>query len=342
MGIDVYAYSGPALSVQRLVGAAAAHGDILPVPAPAPNSSWTLDFRGPALECGPVDEALNHKITENVLDALLHNGCEAYYGYISWIPGHNSNGSLPFSSEEKNGISAWALQAITLSLTDPLSVPTVFIATFPGINSGYTQGLLQSPCQNAHSAVVDSKILKCTLYNASYSTDFAYRSGVQDISVSISGGNNEFRFLDSVQGEYPLLVSDLHGYPIEPHMYNISIVETFAWQAVLDAFERLIMGTITTQVTSFSSDNAGIALGAIEQYPSTAILSTVLGANDELAFLGNPTNWRLQDLQNGSDKTDWNGLSVIDETQATISLAETLEQLFHNITVSLMSSELLQ
>ena len=50
-------YAGPRYAVDKVVTATATEGAILPISAPAANSSWTLEFPGPALSCIDLEGA---------------------------------------------------------------------------------------------------------------------------------------------------------------------------------------------------------------------------------------------------------------------------------------------
>jgi hypothetical protein len=41
-------------------------GNILPIALPSPNASWTIDFRGPSMDCQPVSSVERNTIADNV------------------------------------------------------------------------------------------------------------------------------------------------------------------------------------------------------------------------------------------------------------------------------------
>lgn len=87
-----YMYGGPSLTVQRITKAVGAQGAILPVIAPAMNSTWDLEFNGPSLHCNPVDSVLRDAVLANVLaytfarNEDLAGNCTTGPGYVAWHP----------------------------------------------------------------------------------------------------------------------------------------------------------------------------------------------------------------------------------------------------------------
>jgi hypothetical protein len=126
--VQAYVWNGPSQAVERIAAAVTAQGVILPLTAPSPNSSWHLEFWGPSLKCGNVDDARRQRIGSNIA---------AYYGqdeitcvngrnlYISWFQ------DLPYTSSDD--------KYYNISQSDLTSKPgsnaTITIAVFPGMLS---------------------------------------------------------------------------------------------------------------------------------------------------------------------------------------------------------------
>lgn len=314
-----YYYNGPQFYLQTVVESSAAQGEILPIPAPFVNSSWALNFTGPALRCNEVNDTLYEDIIINVQDAMESQNCTYYYRYLSWIPGECSNGSLPYSFAG-NGTPIFQSPRPGASTL----LPTFFVATFPG---PYVVNYQNNGCHDTGLAFVNSTISECVLYNASYSTDFAYTNGVQRIGIDLAGDNGDVSFVDYISGQYPLVSTYPNGsYQLDPIVYNATIVENFAYQAVRDAFAGFLTGSLAEYR---DADNGDLTTS------STTILSTTLATNNELAFLvALQTRATINDV--------WNGASVTVATRPTMSLTDVLEQLFQNTTINLMSSEFLR
>lgn len=128
--ISDYQYNGPSYAVSRTVSAVMAEGKILPLEASAPNSSWKLEFPGPALRCDNVNTPERSLIRHNIASYLNQSSAELNaWGYLAWSYGlgwwnnvyHNSD--LPFLSDSPNG---------TLKFQqDGLMVPDFYLVAMP-------------------------------------------------------------------------------------------------------------------------------------------------------------------------------------------------------------------
>lgn len=85
----MYIYSGPQIAVQKVVIATMAEGLILSIASPASNSSWTLDFPGPAIRCDNVGAPLRKEVIQNIEDEACSRNCWDSYGYLAWTPQRN-------------------------------------------------------------------------------------------------------------------------------------------------------------------------------------------------------------------------------------------------------------
>lgn len=89
----VYYYNGPSEEVRKVAFAAAAQGAILPVTAPAPDSSWGLIFPGPALKCSEVEDDVRLSVQQNILDYVFETDeCAFGPGFLAWHPERHVGG----------------------------------------------------------------------------------------------------------------------------------------------------------------------------------------------------------------------------------------------------------
>lgn len=72
--LSLWAWSGPSQPLQNIAIAAMALGQILPITAPAPNASWTLNFWGPLLQCKDVTGIERDQIWTNIWNSYNHDG----------------------------------------------------------------------------------------------------------------------------------------------------------------------------------------------------------------------------------------------------------------------------
>lgn len=95
-GYKQYTFNGASYPVARIAEAVARLGQILPITPPAPNSTWTIDFWGPALDCHGVPDAESEYIWLDVWNGMATSGADAYcaggYTYLSWSPYNPSSG----------------------------------------------------------------------------------------------------------------------------------------------------------------------------------------------------------------------------------------------------------
>ena len=87
-----FMYNGPTYAVEKVVTASMTQGNILSIDPPSINSSWTLDFHGPALNCQPVGPDMQRNVLQNINDSYQQSIAgndrpHPYisYGYLSWF-----------------------------------------------------------------------------------------------------------------------------------------------------------------------------------------------------------------------------------------------------------------
>lgn len=342
-------YTSPQYAVDKIVIATAAGGTILPIQAPAPNSSWTLDFPGPSLTCVNLQDLPRDNIIQNVANAMISNGFSNPYGYIAWTP--DLTGIEPFIPVAANGsfVQGSTLRSGTLDSshtpTDPpsnysSSTATIFVATFPAIGNLSEEYCNQS---NDKSNDIDctvmelqnSTIIECGLYNTSYHADFQFIDGTQTVNITRAENiyNNiiPIYFLDSSGALGPLATLSLNG---TVNGFNLTEVQTLAYQAVMDAFGGILVGTITNNNEEFGTVFTS----------NTSIMSTVLSETVELEFLSKYAASARGSLAQSilEYKSIYPGISASDTASYNLPLRQALEDLFQNTTISLMSSALLQ
>ena len=200
----------------------------------------------------------------------------------------------------------------------------------------------------------DATLLECEAFNSSFSATFTYRDGAQDINMvrhkqvvekplvpidcffgpeSPSNGAGNIVEGAAERKNKSCSTMNLSGQRCD---FNAEIIRTLAYQAVVDSFNRLVQGTVGLQ-PSLSGSSAVVA--------NTSLFDTLLINTKELAFLkvphSSPAFPSLPILYAGSAGEQYQGLFKTPRLAYNNSLAEALEQLFHNITISLLSESLL-
>jgi hypothetical protein len=315
--LEAFIYRGPQYSVQEVVTASSADGSILPIEPIGSNSSWSLVFDGPAIDCNAVSPEEKVAILGNIEEYMTADSCETSFGYISWTP--DSTGSVPFYNDSSN----YNLRPSTWSTAAPGQLKT-YLATFRNMTDmSLTRGCEDNAIQEM---LGNATVTSCGLYNTTYETSFSYINGRQNISVTSAEHHNDI-----------YAVPPLTGANLE---FNKTTIQNYAYQAVWDAFGRTLVGLI---YSSKVADNGGAIIT-----DNTTIMASALSNTEELAFLRDWSSQYSSQVLNSFQQTLLEGSEYFDGTwilQAPVStspLASTLEESFRKATISLMSSSLLQ
>jgi len=317
---SLYTYRGPSSQVRRLAAATAANGDILAIQPPSLNASWSLNFWGPALHCNNVSGVDRTDILENIGSWSEEHLTPISYTYLSWVGQLNRQ---PFI----NG-TFWV---------DPnnlvLGVPVLYIA------SSYDWLRWSSEGERTNNDTVESfggwsgflsntTLLSCELYNSSYALDFNYTNGVQEIIVTRPDvsqdrpvlAEQDFYFPTGDQERWNTTGCEVRSYS-DPHCYDRQYARSLSYQAIAEAFFELLIGS------------RGIPSGT----GTSSVMRTVLTDTDELLFL---TSKGVE-----TDVLPNEYASVYNKSPLARSrgpLSDTIEHLFENITISMLSEQSLR
>jgi hypothetical protein len=77
--LEAFIYRGPQYSVQEVVTASSADGSILPIEPIGSNSSWSLVFDGPAIDCNAVSPEEKVAILGNIEEYMTADSCETSF-----------------------------------------------------------------------------------------------------------------------------------------------------------------------------------------------------------------------------------------------------------------------
>jgi hypothetical protein len=327
-----YFYTGPQFEVMKVANAAAGQGAVLPIAAPGhqPNVSYVQQFAGPALQCKDVVEPLRGQIISNVNTSSWNTTTS--YGYLAWVS--TTKSLLPFDLVQVNDhYDQWQLRSISLGPTvGPLSM---FVFTSPNMRNPYSYGM-----DPEYDYYGNATIIKCQLMNATYSPSFNWTNGIRNLDVNRTTSTETVSYQQDVDCTRFLYTQDVYtadnytgnaqeniSRPLSD--YNNTIVRNFAYQSVMQAFGNILKGSI-----SFPSFPNGLVV-------ATSVMNTVLGATRELSLLQNNTADDATSLASLGPQV-WPGVSIEMRTNNTSDLRTALEDIFQNITMSLISSPLLQ
>lgn len=349
-GTDALHYSDSTPDVQQIVYSTAMQKTVLPIAPPFSNPSWVLDFHGPALGCEHADDKLYRDAMENVRSTMINATLidvdktllASSFGYLAWMPNGNGHGygSLPF-------IQGYVDEELYNEL------PGTVYDIFPGKYDSQTMGLLQlymvvfphllaqGNLSNAdfNRTTEDATFLTCTLYNASYTTNFTCSNGQQNIELPKVERLNEVDYLDNM---YTYSGSgDLTG------IHNKTAMEIFSYQSIMAQFGSLLAGNInketyhvedTTRLKG-SSRNIYSTNSSSIRVDQTSVMTTELSNTNEFSALSRAI---YEDNHEDSFSNFWREQSIIQPNNTSIPLSDALEQLFQNITLSMMSSSVFQ
>ncbi|KAF7193881.1 hypothetical protein HII31_04771 [Pseudocercospora fuligena] len=368
--VDTVFYNGPTYMVERIAHSVATGGTILPISPSSPNASWSLDFNGPALRCSNVNATLQALMQTNILNAYRGNSCQQPYNYLAWTAANGSptpsegiasnedpfgNHAVPFSATTPFAMNQGTLgpllydavgakgNATTNGTANATQVATIYLAAIPKFKYRELGSCDANPNITAEQVndefgryFVNSTILECQLWNTSYHTNFTYVDGQQSIDITTSE-RGEDSSVDTLagfymNGDYPKCAGlnvDYEGCNVDRYT-----LQRLSFQAILDAFGRVFVGTVL--------DGQQSKYGGTYT-TDTKVMSTVLLDTKELSFLRTPSNWanaaetgtytHLGSTDNMPSLYDW----TAEPSQK--SLKDTIEQLFQNITISMLSSE---
>ncbi|KAI1312018.1 hypothetical protein F5Y03DRAFT_262214 [Xylaria venustula] len=361
----VFAYNGPSIEVQKIASAVAAQGNILPITPPAENSSWSLSFYGPSLSCGPMDVSVQAQVEPNIAAWLWTNpflsnvtgysngpNCLLYPAiYLCWSPFANISeplGTEPIVTPFVNNNTLAAL------LNPPLTSDYQFIKDFPvgpftPLYMALLPGIEENPCGSTLSDyrppfthIDNATFFQCDLHNASYNVEFTFQSGVQSITQSVDR-LNAVATVAYVLGPDPtsnstcdLLLADLPPPGADPCGFDSSLLPRLSYTAIVDAFSQTMSGSV-------SRDKDLESLNV-----NSNIFSTILTDTMQLQYLSprpEGYNKSLPDIFNAYNNTYSSELSNWAKSMQSapqLSLTRAMEEIFSNLTISLMSSDALQ
>lgn len=321
-----FAYTIPSREVIEVVKAVAATGSILPITPPSPNASWALAFSGPALQCSDIPEPQSSAIRSNIASATNASSPCTAYGYVAWLEG------LPFLNGSNASDSTLGGYAFNERIYQGTSMPAVlYLAASPESVSIESHNASPVACDEPIERLFDpdagAVLMQCELNSRSYRTNFTYVNGIQDVRVEteVLGGSN-IQTISSVNCTAPNGTDGSCNFTADT-------LRTLSYQAIMDAVTYLITGFVNAK----QNDTA--------PFISTQVISTALISTPELHFLAQPI--LAQDSSAGARTLQQNiqtwrgtkdeGLVNTNDRMTSRPLAETIEMLFQNATVSMMS-----
>lgn len=367
---DTVFYNGPTYMVERIAYSVASGGSILPIVPPSPNASWILDFDGPALSCGTINSTMQQLMQANILNAYRNNSCQQPYNYLAWTAANGSptpsegiavnedpfgDHAVPFSetspfSMNKGTLGPLLYDAVGASdnstvngTANATQVATIYFAAIPKFKYRELGSCDANPNATTEKLnaefgryFVNSTFLECQLLKTTYHVNFTYVDGQQSVKMTTSSRDKSTP-VDTLagfymNGDYPKcagLNTAYEGCDVDRHT-----LQRLSFQSIMDAFGRIFVGNVL--------DGQQSKYGGTYT-TDTKVMSTVLLDTAELSFLRTPSNWataaetgtyvHLGSEGNMTSLYDW----TVEPSQT--SLQDMLEELFQNITISMLSSD---
>lgn len=197
----------------------------------------------------------------------------------------------------------------------------------------------------------DATLLRCDLLNSSYTVGFNFTNGVQTVNIesNTTGDSPVLYGSDIFTGAVfhgaghsgncsPFLAGMTESYDNDC-TFNLEALRLLAYQSISAAFNELLLGAIRDEIPD------GVMT-------TTDIMKTLLAQTSELAFL---RDWSVLDVfdETGSSPSfqaevaesqawAYQGISTSRLPPARMDLKSTLEELFQNLTVSLLAEPYFQ
>jgi hypothetical protein len=340
--------------VQRIASAVAHQGSILRIPSPGLNASWQTQFLGPSLKCRELDFEDQLMLTSRFLCPPPGSKGKMYY-YTSW-----TSFLSPFLNKEP--FIDPVLVQLFRSITAYLAPWPLYVAIYPNFQSVHqlAQTIPEESCNRsihhneynewtqessdpriwsaAHQVLAEGQgpFLQCDIFNSSYEVEFQHVNGEQQVGRRIIQH-------EKVQEPYGAdgwsLDLSVPSCPIDPPRDADCVFDTFiqrmlplsAYRSVYDAFRLQIVGMVYSEFR------------AKFRFVQSNVLSTVLSRSPELGFLKNTTF--ATELNAWLAKQGGVLVPPPGNNQGLVQappLAHDIEELFQNVTISMMSSDFLR
>ncbi|KAI1129960.1 hypothetical protein F5Y10DRAFT_290393 [Nemania abortiva] len=315
-----YYYTGPSSDVHKVADLVARSGTILPITPPAANSSWQLDFYGPSLSCYPMDRETRFQVESNIANWLWddaqsptqdYRNCRTPMCYLAWS--NTRKERTPFWDTSYEGFEAGQVMS------------SFSVAVMPDMmENGCDKRNLTTQSQPLGPG--NMTFLVCDLYNSSYQASFNYESGRQSIAVQVD-------HIETVPTLNRITFPPVQDLATEPYTFDASILQQLSYTAIADAFYQNIAGSVICNLAAYLDTDNKVVFTVLLDTPELSFLSI-----DRDFIVGTTLQEAIWRPDNPEGQSIYNPRKV----ELGKSLQNALEEMFQNMTISLISSELLQ
>jgi hypothetical protein len=299
------AYERPDILVTRLSLATAVQGSILSIPPPLPNSSYSLEFDGPALKCDDANSTELDMFAQAYKDwAALNWGSVNYLMYAAWV-GYTM-GFLNITCLNSQAVcGSRMLASLDNGVPEP-KLTTIYVA---GNRNSSAGEYIPNNGTGDWSSAPDFTLLKCVLHNTSYVVDVNLHDRTEQL-VKVR------------KKEYLNPISALGSFSRAEN----NTVEFLNYQSLMDCLGRILVGAIISSpipIMSGPVNDDPYILTSSTQFLLTSLVEAADLQNDETFALSLNDSTSEPALLNRH--RDW-------------YLKDGVEELFQNMTLSLLSA----
>jgi len=327
-------YLQPTLHLSRMVATTAYRGTVPEHQTLHPNATYEVEFNAPAVQCLPLSqdilEPFNHAAGCNFLGMFdstnpANDSCENQVPYVAWVPEYGA--LVPFKN---SNLSSQLLPLDSdLSDLDPTGEP----------NANYIGGSTDGPAallvatRSQSPPYTDWNVLNCSMFNATYV-----------VNISSDSNSRSQPYLSDVRMENSLAYSAQAKRYVDEDISAASL-SIFSYLGMMECLNRLLVGTMVGS-SPIGNTSYWLQLGLRVQNPH--LMSTLLAFTHELSpFLATSNSSGL--MMPAPDPSQWvavnkSGYNVISLPEEAVSspsfnqsLGSAIEELFHNMTLSLFS-----
>ncbi|KAF4440706.1 hypothetical protein FACUT_3244 [Fusarium acutatum] len=246
-GVGGVGYYAPSSYVSRVLLSVASLGSILTIPAPFPNSSYSIDFYGPSISCGTPRNTTFAKLLANTVKN--ETCCGNSVGYVGFVPSSNTINST---------VEGYALAGLRGAMNYSLISTVASIDQTANATSSAKLYVVVPDKPVSSSYIMANKSIECALYNSSYAVNFTFDNGQQNISY-------KSKRLNGVTSTDAGLNQDTGS-----SQFNAAV----AYIALMDSLGKLLLGSL------------GISHYGVMRATQAQIISSVLMDSKEMQVLG--------------------------------------------------------
>jgi hypothetical protein len=298
-------YEQPDILVTRLSLATAVQGSILSIPPPLPNSSYSLEFDGPALKCDDANSTEWDMFVQAYKDWTALNS-NTYLIYGAWV-GSNMD-ILNISCLNGQAVCTQGMLASLDSGGGEPELSTIYVAGNRNSSAGAYLSWMNNGTGGWNSAP-DFTLLKCVLHNTSYVVD-----------VNLHGRTEQLVKVRTKEYLNPIIALDSSRPP------QNDTVESLNYQSLMDCLGGVLVGAITSMILPKSSPakhSSHLLVASSTRFLLTSLVEAADLQSDENFAIGVNDSTSESALLNRH--RDW-------------YLKDGVEELFQNMTLSLLSA----